>query len=205
MIRRKIITAPSTIEDAYFAKGIQYIAGIDEAGRGPLAGPVLACAIILPYGVIVEGVNDSKKLTTKRREELSETIKEVAICYTFGIVEPHDIDKINILQATLKAMQIAVKSLDITPEIALVDGNTPPKLSCKVECIVGGDSASHLIAAASILAKVERDKIMLELHKKYPQYGFDTHKGYGTVVHRKALKEYGLCPQHRESFCHLNR
>jgi len=202
MRKREIITAPTTIEDAYFAKAIWPVAGIDEAGRGPLAGPVVACAVILPHGVIIEGVNDSKKISAKRREKLAEIIRELAICYAFGIVESYDIDKINILQATLKAMKSAVNNLEINPEVALVDGNTLPELSCKVTCIVGGDSASHLVATASILAKVERDKIMLELHKQYPQYGFDTHKGYGTVAHRKAMKEHGLCPQHRESFFH---
>ena len=202
MRKRELITAPTTIEDAYFAKAIWPVAGIDEAGRGPLAGPVVACAIILPHGVIIEGVNDSKKISIKRREKLAEIIKKLSICYAFGIIEPHEIDKINILQATLKAMSSAIDNLEIIPEIALVDGNARPQLSCKITCVVGGDSASHLIAAASILAKVERDRIMLELHKQYPHYGFDTHKGYGTIKHREAMKEHGLCPQHRESFCH---
>lgn len=195
-------TAPTTIENSYTARGISPIAGVDEAGRGPLAGPVVACAVILPPGLVIEGVNDSKKLSEKRRNELAARIKSEALACAFGIVDVAIIEEINILQASLSAMKIAVEGLNPAPQMALVDGNKLPALSCKAVCVEKGDSASHLIAAASILAKVERDAIMQELHEKYPVYGFDKHKGYGTKAHRDAILEHGLCPQHRPSFCH---
>lgn len=208
---RKIITAPTTIEDDLVVSGHWPIIGVDEVGRGPLAGPVVTCALVLPAGLVIEGVNDSKKVTAPRREKLAAIIKESALAYAFGIVSAEEIDKINILQATMLAMQQAVDVvynkmaqegwLLEKPAIALVDGNTPPQCPCKVICVTQGDSKSHLIAAASILAKVERDNIMEELHKQYPEYGFNTHKGYGTAAHREALKKHGLCPQHRRSFC----
>ena len=205
MKKPKYTTAPTTHEDELYNNGQWPIAGMDEAGRGPLAGPVVACAVILPHGFIIEGVNDSKKISQKRREKLAESIKEVALCYAFGIVDVDEIERINILQATLLAMQIAVNNLTIAPAITLIDGTTRPELSCTSVCIPKGDSESHLIAAASILAKVERDNIMQELHNKYPQYGFEAHKGYGTVAHREALRLYGLCPHHRKSFCHVEK
>jgi len=194
-------TAPTIIEDSYIARGISPIAGVDEAGRGPLAGPVVACAVILPEGLVIEGVNDSKKTTEKRRHELAARIKTQALAYAFGIVDVATIEDINILQATMLAMQNAVEGLKMAPNFVLVDGNKLPVLPCEAICIKKGDSASHLIAAASILAKVERDNIMLELHQKYPFYGFDKHKGYGTKAHRDAIAKYGLCPAHRVSFC----
>jgi len=194
-------TAPSICEDILAESGLWPVVGIDEAGRGPLAGPVVACALILPAGLIIEGVNDSKKVTALRREKLSAVIKEAAVAYSFGIVTPEEIDRINILQATMKAMTQAVSGLETMPKVALVDGTKPPPCPCPVIFMAKGDSASHLIAAASILAKVKRDAIMDELHATYPLYGFNAHKGYGTVAHRDALRLYGLCPQHRRSFC----
>ena len=195
-------TAPSVCEDILLESGLFPVVGVDEAGRGPLAGPVVACALVLPSGHIIEGVNDSKKLSAKRREHLSDIIKETAVSYAFGIVQAIEIDRINILKATLLAMTKAVDGLSQKPKVALVDGTTPPPCPCPVICITRGDSESHLIAAASILAKVKRDTLMTELHNLYPMYGFAAHKGYGTAAHREALHRYGLCPQHRKSFCH---
>jgi len=201
---RSIVTAPTTYEDSFAAQGFSPVAGVDEAGRGSLAGAVVACAVILPRGFVIEGVNDSKKLSPKRREALAKRIKAEALAYAFGIVDIDLIAGINILHASLLAMRKAVEGLAVAPQIALIDGNKlPPGLPCEAYCIKQGDSASHLIAAASILAKVERDAMMQELHEKWPMYGFDKHKGYGTAAHKKALQEYGLCPQHREGFCHI--
>lgn len=194
-------TAPSTIEDNLTAEGFSPIAGVDEVGRGSLAGPVVVCALILPAGLVIEGVYDSKKVTAIRREKLAAEIKKAAISYAFGIIEAEEIDRINILRATMMAMVKAVEGLNPAPAVALVDGNTPPDCNCKVICVPKGDSASHLIAAASILAKVERDNIMQELCIKYPQYGWDANKGYGTAAHREALQKHGLSPAHRKSFC----
>ena len=195
-------TAPSDIENGLISNGHTPLAGVDEVGRGPLAGPVVACAVILPEGLIIEGVNDSKKVSEKKREKLAETIMESAISYAYGIIEPAEIDEINILQATLKAMTIALEGLSILPKYALVDGTTPPKTErgIRIICVPQGDSSSHLIAAASILAKVKRDKIMRELHEMHPQYKWDTNKGYGTAAHNAAIREFGLCPAHRRSF-----
>ena len=196
-----IATAPTTIEDSYIAQGITPITGVDEAGRGALAGPVVACAVVLPTGLVIDGVNDSKKLSGKRRTELAASIKAQAIAYSFGIVDVAEIDEINILQAALLAMKIAVEGLPATPAIALIDGNKlPQSLSCQAYAITQGDSKSHLIAAASILAKVERDTIMLALHEKFPQYNFDKHKGYGTAAHRAAVKIHGQSVHHRKTF-----
>ena len=166
-----------------------------------MAGPVVACAVILPQGLIIDGVNDSKKLSEKKRNALAAEIKSVAIAYAFGIIDVQTIDRINILQATMWAMTDAIQSLSVAPESALVDGTTPPILPCKTVCLPQGDAKSHLVAAASILAKVERDAMMQALHAQYPVYGFDKHKGYGTAVHRAAMLEHGLCPEHRRSFC----
>jgi ribonuclease HII len=161
----------------------------------------VACAVILPKGAVIEGVNDSKKVSDKRRRVLAEEIKKVAICYSFGIIEPEEIDRINILRATMNAMEIAVAGLGVAPKVALVDGTTPPDCSCKIICVPKGDSASHLIAAASILAKVERDNIMQRLHEEFLVYCWDKNKGYGTAAHMAALREFGLCAAHRRSFC----
>jgi len=202
MKRQRCVTAPTTHEDSYVSRGFSPIAGVDEAGRGALAGPVIACAVILPAGLVIEGVNDSKKLSPKRREELAQVIKDKAISYAFGIVDVETIEEINILQASLLAMRMAAEGLETAPKVALIDGNKlPQRMPCEAYCIKQGDSASHLIAAASILAKVERDSIMRGLHDKYPMYGFDKHKGYGTAAHKSALEKHGLCPQHRVGFC----
>ena len=196
------ISLPGTAyEDGLAQQGLAPVAGVDEVGRGPLAGPVVTCALILPLGLVIDGVNDSKKLSAKKRTLLAAEIKSVAIDYAFGIVDAETIDRINILQATLLAMKMAVEGLQILPKAALVDGVTSPHLSCKVVCLAKGDAKSHLIAAASILAKVERDAMMADIHDIFPMYGFNSHKGYGTKVHGEALMQYGLCPQHRRSFC----
>jgi ribonuclease HII len=187
-----------------YSQGITPIAGVDEVGRGPLAGPVVACAVILPEGIVIEGVNDSKRISEKRRGELAAAIKEKAISYAFGIIEPEEIDRINILQATLKAMAAAVAALEIAPSVALVDGISAPDCSCKVMCVKKGDSASHIIAAASILAKVLRDNIMRELHELHPDYAWDSNKGYGTAAHFAAIRKFGLSPAHRRSFYNTN-
>jgi len=194
-------TAPTTIEDSYTADGIAIIAGVDEVGRGPLAGPVVACAVILPQGLVIDGVNDSKKISEKRREELAAVIKAQALAYSFGIIDVAEIDEINILQASLLAMRVALEKLRIKPQLALIDGNKlPPNLPCRAQTVTQGDSKSHLIAAASILAKVKRDRIMQALHEEYPQYGFDRHKGYPTAAHRAAVREHGQTIHHRTSF-----
>jgi len=199
-VARVIVTAPTILEDNLRAEGYSIVAGVDEAGRGPLAGPVVACAVVLPPGLIIEGVNDSKKLSEKRREELAEKIKAAAVAFAYGIIGAAKIDEINILRATMLAMEIAVKSLDVAPNAVLVDGNQMPNLAQHAVCVTKGDANSHLIAAASILAKTKRDEMMLDLHEKYPEYGFDRHKGYGTVMHKQALEKFGPCPEHRKTF-----
>ena len=175
------------------------ICGVDEAGAGPLAGPVCAAAVIMPRDIIIEGINDSKKLTEKKREELYPRILEACTAYNIAFVGSHEIDKINILQARLKAMRLAVSGLEAN--FALVDGNRCPALEIPSELVPKGDSRSYNIACASILAKVARDAAMKLYHEKYPQYGFDRHKGYGTKAHFEAIKKHGLCPIHRRSFC----
>ncbi|MDP1677528.1 MAG: ribonuclease HII [Bacteroidota bacterium] len=187
-------------EQKYWNVGIQYIAGVDEAGRGPLAGPVVASAVIFPKGVRIEGVNDSKKLTEKKREELFHYIHEKAIAVGIGIVGHDVIDKINILQASFLAMNKALALLKIQPQQLLVDGNFFRHEYFPVENIIKGDSLSHSIAAASIIAKVTRDALMVEIHEQYPQYGFAKHKGYGTKAHIEAIRQFGYSPIHRRSF-----
>ena len=177
-----------------------FICGIDEAGRGPLAGPVAAGAAILPKDCQILYLNDSKKLSESRREELFLEIKEKAIAWSVGIVGPERIDEINILQATFLAMRRAMDQLRVRPDIALIDGNRETDFGLPVQTIVKGDSLSANIAAASILAKVTRDRFMLEMDEEYPQYGFATHKGYGTRAHYAALREFGPCPIHRRTF-----
>jgi ribonuclease HII len=213
MILTKAKTAPSDIENGLISQGFWPVAGVDEVGRGPLAGPVVACAVVLPEGLVIDGVYDSKKVTEKRRLLLAEQIKDAALAFSLSVIEPEEIDKLNILQATLKAMSLAIEGLHehlmiwgkaVGPKAVLVDGNTPPKLAdsdCKVVCVTKGDSASHLIAAASIVAKVERDLLMKKLHDEYPMYMWDNNKGYGTAAHIAAIKEHGLCKAHRRSFC----
>ena len=188
------------IEDSHFENGIQIICGVDEAGRGPLAGPVCAAAVILPPHADIPGLNDSKKLSDKRRRELFPVIKETAIAYGIGIATHEEIDEINILQATYLAMERAIQALSVKPELALIDGNRARDFGIPVETVVKGDSCSASIAAASILAKVTRDDMMLELADTYPQYGFEIHKGYGTKAHYAALDEHGISPIHRMSF-----
>ena len=188
------------IEDSYFNKGVQIICGVDEAGRGPLAGPVCAAAVILPPHAQIPGLNDSKKLSDKRRRELFPLIKEAAVAYGIGIATHEEIDEINILQATYLAMERAIQALSVKPELALIDGNRARDFGIPVETVIKGDSLSASIAAASILAKVTRDDMMLELADTYPQYGFEIHKGYGTKAHYAALDEHGISPIHRMSF-----
>lgn len=183
------------------ARGYTVICGVDEAGRGPLAGPVCAAAVILPSDLEIEGLNDSKKLTEKKREALYDIIVEKALAYGIAFASETEIDEINILQATFLAMGRAVEQLGIQPDLVLVDGNREPELNgLPVKTIIKGDSLSANIAAASILAKVTRDRLMLELDSQYPQYGFAMHKGYGTQAHYAALREHGVSPVHRQTF-----
>ena len=185
------------IEDSL---GLRLICGVDEAGRGPLAGPVCAAAVILPEHLQIPGLNDSKKLTDKKRRELFPVIQQQAIAYGIGLASEAEIDEINILQATFLAMRRALSQLSIRPEIALIDGNRETDFGLPVKTVVKGDSLSANIAAASILAKVTRDNIMVELAQQYPEYGFEIHKGYGTKAHYEALRTYGPSPIHRRSF-----
>ncbi len=188
-------------EHAATEEGFSLICGVDEAGRGPLAGPVCAAAVILPPDLELEGLNDSKKLSEKRREALYPLICEQALAYGIAFASEQEIDEINILQATFLAMRRAVEQLGQKPDLALVDGNREPDFGdIPVRTIIKGDSRSANIAAASILAKVTRDRFMLEQDAVYPQYGFAVHKGYGTQKHYAALREYGPCPIHRRSF-----
>ena len=177
-----------------------FLAGVDEAGRGPLAGPVFAAAVILPDDVIIEGINDSKKLSEKKRESLFDIIKEQSLAYCIFSVDQKEIDKINILQATFKAMRGSVKGLEVTPDYVIVDGNKSPGLDIAHETIVKGDSKSMSIAAASVLAKVARDRYMKSMSEVYPGYGFDKHKGYGTAAHYAAIEELGISELHRKTF-----
>lgn len=181
--------------------GFNLICGVDEAGRGPLAGPVCAAAVILPEDCVIEGLNDSKKLSEKKREELFPIIKEKAIAYAiaFGTVE--EIEEVNILEATYLAMNRAIDSLEARADYALIDGNRVPR-NIKIPCetVVKGDSKSLSIAAASVLAKVTRDRLMLDYDKEYPEYKFAAHKGYGTKAHYEAIAQHGVCPIHRLSF-----
>ena len=182
-------------------EGFKYVCGVDEAGRGPLAGPVCAAAVILPDGIEIEGLNDSKKISEKKREQLFDVIIEKAISYSiaFGTIE--EIEQVNILNATFLAMNRAIEGLSQKPDFALIDGNRVPK-DIKIPCktVIKGDSKSYSVAAASILAKVTRDRLLLEADKEYPQYGFAKHKGYGTKAHYEAIKQYGICELHRPSF-----
>ena len=188
------------LEEGLYAEGAKLICGIDEAGRGPLAGPVCAAAVILPRGLEIPGLDDSKKLSEKKREELFEQIKEKALCYGIAFADVEEIEELNILGATFLAMNRAFEKLSLKPEIALVDGNRDPGLGLDTRLIVKGDSRCADIAAASILAKVTRDRYMLEMDRLYPQYHFERHKGYGTKLHYEALREFGPSPIHRPSF-----
>ena len=188
------------IENSFFSEEIRVICGVDEAGRGPLAGPVCAAAVILPANLEIPGLTDSKKLTDKKRRELYPIIMEQAIAYGIGFASEQEIDEINILQATFLAMQRAIDQLSVKPDLALIDGNRQKDFGVPAKTVVKGDSLSASIAAASILAKVARDNLMLEQAETYPQYKFDVHKGYGTKAHYAALSEHGPSPIHRMTF-----
>ena len=187
-------------ENNCFAQGYSMVCGVDEAGRGPLAGPVCAAAVILPPNLEIPGLNDSKKLSDKKRRELYPVIKEKAVAYGIAFADQSEIDSINILQATYLAMERAMAQLTVKPDIALIDGNRAKDFGLPVKTVVHGDSLSASIAAASVLAKVTRDDLMLEMAQKYPGYGFEIHKGYGTKAHYAALEELGPCPIHRMTF-----
>ena len=189
-----------SIENSCFSDGFKIVCGVDEAGRGPLAGPVCAAAVILPPNVQIPGLNDSKKLTDKKRRELFPVIKEMAVAYGIGYASHEEIDEINILQATYLAMERALAQLSVKPDLALIDGNRAKDFGIPVKTVVKGDSLSASIAAASILAKVSRDDLLLGLAEEYPQYGFEIHKGYGTKAHYEALRTYGPSPVHRMTF-----
>ena len=180
--------------------GYNFVCGVDEAGGGPLAGPVFAAAVILPKDTIIKGVNDSKKLSEKKRESLFDIIKEKALAYSIASASEEEIDQINILQATFLAMNRAIDNLSVKADFALIDGNRMPELSIDAKTIIKGDSLSMSIAAASILAKVSRDRFMKQISEKYPVYHFEKHKGYGTALHRKLILEHGPCEIHRKSF-----
>lgn len=188
------------IEKIIWSNGFQRIAGVDEAGCGPLAGPVVAAAVILPHDFYHSGINDSKKLTSSKREEFAQLIKNKAIATGIGVVSHSEIDRLHIRQATFKAMRKALGSLGIKPDYILFDGYELPERLFRQEAIINGDEISFTIAAASILAKVTRDHLMIKYHQQYPQYGFDRHKGYGTVFHREMIRKYGPCPLHRKTF-----
>lgn len=188
------------LENEIYAEGFSLICGVDEAGRGPLAGPVYAAAVILQRDAVIEGLNDSKKLIEKKREALFDVITERALTYGIASASVEEIEKLNILNATFLAMNRAIDKLDPIPELALIDGNRSTGIAMPSRCIVKGDSRCADIAAASILAKVSRDRYMLNLAEKYPQYHFEQHKGYGTKLHYEALREYGPSPEHRLSF-----
>ena len=192
--------ADYTLENLCHEKGFALVAGVDEAGRGPLAGPVFAAAVILPDGLEDLGLNDSKKLSEKKREALFDAIKEKALAWCVASASEREIDELNILNATFLAMKRAIDGLQTRPDIALIDGNRAPNTGVDELTVVKGDAKSVSIAAASILAKVSRDRVMLELAKEYPEYHFEQHKGYGTALHYAALREHGPSPVHRPSF-----
>ena len=189
-----------TIEKELYDKGYRAVCGVDEAGRGPLCGPVVAAACILPAGLVIEGLNDSKKLTEKRREQLFDTIKEQALAYSIAEASVEEIDAMNILEADLLAMRRAISGLSIPADFALIDGNIARDFPIPARAVVHGDAICPSIAAASILAKVTRDRLCIELDRAYPQYGIAQHKGYGTKAHMEALRTYGPSPIHRKKF-----
>ena len=190
------------IDKEFFDMGMQYVCGIDEAGRGPLAGPVVVASVMLPKDSMIEGVNDSKKISESKREKLYDVILQEAISYGIGIIYQEEIDEINILQATKKGLHEAVANMEIKPNVILVDALTGiDTLGIPYKSIIKGDAKSYSIGAASIIAKVTRDRIMREWDKVYPEYGFAGHKGYGTAKHIEAIKKYGLTPIHRKTFC----
>lgn len=188
------------LENEIYASGISSVCGVDEAGRGPLAGPVCAAAVMLPRGLEIAGLNDSKKLTEKKREALFDEIKEKAIAYGVAFASVEEIEELNILNATFLAMNRAINSLSASPELALIDGNRNSGIEMPSRCVIKGDGCCADIAAASILAKVTRDRYMLQMAEQYPGYGFEKHKGYGTKQHYEAIRELGASPIHRMSF-----
>lgn len=189
------------IEEDIYSQGMEYICGIDEAGRGPLAGPVVVASVIMPKDSMIEGVNDSKKVSEKKREKLYEEIIQNAISYSVGIVDQKEIDRVNILNATKAGLTESIKGLEVKPDIILVDAlKGIDTCGIPYESIIKGDAKCYSIAAASIIAKVTRDRIMRQWHEIYPEYNFIQHKGYGTAAHIAAIKEHGLCPLHRLSF-----
>ena len=189
-----------SLENEIYDSGLSPLCGVDEAGRGPLAGPVCAAAVILPRGTVIEGLNDSKKLSEKRREALYDEIVGKAIAFGVAFASVEEIEEKNILEATFLAMNRAIEKLSVVPALALIDGNRNKGIALPSRCVIGADGKCADIAAASILAKVTRDRYMLEMAEKYPQYGFDRHKGYGTAAHYAAIREYGPSPIHRMSF-----
>lgn len=189
-----------TLENEIYDEGFSLLCGVDEAGRGPLAGPVCAAAVILPRALAIKGLDDSKKLTEKKREALFDPIREQALAYGVAFATVEEIEALNILGATFLAMNRAISQLRITPELALIDGNRSTGITVPSRCVVKGDARCADIAAASVLAKVTRDRYMLEMAEKYPEYHFEQHKGYGTKLHYEALREYGPSPIHRMSF-----
>ena len=189
-----------SLENEIYDSGLSPLCGVDEAGRGPLAGPVCAAAVILPRGAVIEGLNDSKKLSEKRREALYDEIVGRAIAFGIAFASVEEIEEKNILEATFLAMNRAIEKLSVVPALALIDGNRNKGIALPSRCVIGGDGKCADIAAASILAKVTRDRYMLEMAEKYPQYGFERHKGYGTAAHYAAIREFGPSPIHRMSF-----
>ena len=189
-----------SIENEIYDSGLSPLCGVDEAGRGPLAGPVCAAAVILPRGLVIEGLNDSKKLSGKKRESLYDEIVEKAVAYGIAFASVEEIEEKNILEATFLAMNRAIEKLAVRPALALIDGNRDKGITVPARCVIGGDGKCADIAAASVLAKVTRDRYMLQLAGQYPQYGFDKHKGYGTAAHYAAIRVYGPSPIHRMSF-----
>ncbi len=189
------------LENDLYNKGYKVIAGVDEAGRGPLAGPVVAGAVILKKGEYIEGLNDSKKISPKKRDKLYDEIIEKCLAYSVGIVDNNVIDEINILEATRLAMKKAIEGLEIKPDYLLIDAEKKIDTNIELSGIIKGDSLSVSIAAASIIAKVTRDRMIEDMAKKYPQYEFEKHKGYGTALHIQKIKEHGICDIHRKSFC----
>ena len=198
--KKEIIPLGWDIEDAAYADGYTAVCGCDEAGRGPLAGPVVAAAVILPRGCDIPGLNDSKKLTEKKREALFDVICENAVAYAIAEASAEEIDEINILNASMLAMRRAVEALSVSADFALIDGNTSRGFAIPTQTVVGGDAKSPSIAAASILAKVTRDRMCADMDAAYPEYGFAKHKGYPTKVHMDAVREYGPSPIHRKTF-----
>ena len=194
-------TSPDeTFENQLRESGYTAICGVDEAGRGPLSGPVVAAACILPAGCVIPGLNDSKKLTPKQRDRLFDAVREVAVAYAIGMASPEEIDQLNILNATMLAMRRAIEGLPLKADFALIDGNCARGIDLPHKTVISGDALSVSISAASILAKVTRDRICLENDRDYPEYGFAKHKGYGTKEHMDALRRLGPCPLHRRSF-----